>query len=511
LVGLTLPNGLQVLEHLGSTREGPLYRAEYPTGREVALLILGADLDSSAPAHPRFRQAAKVRHVNLATVHEIGEVPEGPGYLVLESLAGETLSEVLAERGTLPPDEAVDLFLQAAAGLEAAHRAGLVHANLSPDTILVTRTAGGPLVKLIGFALVSSLPPLLGKPTDRDVRTEYASPERLAGYVPDERSDVFSLGAVLHHLLTGAHPGLGSEGFVSMAMRAAVAKAVLPIPEHRFQTIAEFVAAVKHAADAGTGLHSVAGPSRLRARRPLLLRTGGIIALAASGLWLLAGVPRQGPAGGEPPPGPDAMTSAAGASAEGTETGFASVTPESPDSATDPTDVPDAMENEPASTGATTVAPPAARTEKPARVEVAARAHAGRSDAPPDTSATPAPLPIPASTSLEERAQVGLRIGLDEASRHLGKPAHAIEGMSPVFLGLARGRFPEGADTARPVVRGVYLDPNGALILLDQQRTDSARQAPAAGGIRWTVGDITLYLHGEGRPAMLKNLAKRVR
>ncbi|MGH2708859.1 MAG: protein kinase domain-containing protein, partial [Actinomycetota bacterium] len=309
---------------LGSTREGPLYRAEYPTGLEVALLILGAESGGHEPSvgsgplphlHPRFRQAAKIRHLNVAAVHEIGEIPDGPNYLVLECLAGESLSEILAERGVLPPDEAVDLFLQAAAGLEAAHEAGLVHANLSPDNILVTQTADGPLVKLIGFALVSSLPPALKKPIDREVGVEYASPERLAGYIPDERSDVYSLAAVLHHLLVGAPPGFGSEGFVSVAMRATVVKAVLPIPEHRFQTMSEFVGAVKRAAAVATG------PNRVRKRRPVLLTAGGIIALAAGGLLLLASLHGRGWGADGLAQEPDTRTPASGVPAEGTETG----------------------------------------------------------------------------------------------------------------------------------------------------------------------------------------------
>ncbi|MGH2709417.1 MAG: hypothetical protein ACRDJK_14145, partial [Actinomycetota bacterium] len=128
-----------------------------------------------------------------------------------------------------------------------------------------------------------------------------------------------------------------------------------------------------------------------------------------------------------------------------------------------------------------------------------------------DTSAMSPPPPDSASPTWEDRAQVSLRIGLDEASRHLGEPAHAIEGMSPLFMGLARGRFPEGADTTRPLVRGVYLDPNGALILLDQQRIRSEPQASTATETRWRIGDVMLYLHGEGRPAILRNLARRVR
>jgi hypothetical protein len=132
------------------------------------------------------------------------------------------------------------------------------------------------------------------------------------------------------------------------------------------------------------------------------------------------------------------------------------------------------------------------------------------SDSAPDTSAMPPASPPSASISLEQQAQVGRRIGLDEAARRLGVPAHAIEGMSPLFLGLALGRFPDGADPATPLIRGVYLDPNGVLILLDQQRIES-QPMPAATATRWRTGDVMLYLHGDAQPGVLENLAKRVR
>ena len=117
----------------------------------------------------------------------------------------------------------------------------------------------------------------------------------------------------------------------------------------------------------------------------------------------------------------------------------------------------------------------------------------------------------PPPRTMEERAQVFLRIGLDEASRQLGRPVHAIEGMTPLLLGLARSRFPAYTDTARPVVRAVYIAPNGSLILLDQQRIRPGERVPAATATSWRIGDVMLHLHGEARPEVLRNLMRRVR
>jgi hypothetical protein len=114
--------------------------------------------------------------------------------------------------------------------------------------------------------------------------------------------------------------------------------------------------------------------------------------------------------------------------------------------------------------------------------------------------------------TLEQRSQIYLRVGLDEAARQLGGPVHVIEGMSPQFIGLVRGQMVPGADPARPVVRVVYLDSRGRMILLDQQRT-RAGQSPgaAAGNLRWVTGDVMLYLRGEPSPDVLRSLQARVR
>jgi anti-sigma factor RsiW len=130
---------------------------------------------------------------------------------------------------------------------------------------------------------------------------------------------------------------------------------------------------------------------------------------------------------------------------------------------------------------------------------------------PPRAEIRPAAEPPPAPRTLEQRAQVYLRIGLDEAATQLGRPVHVIEAMTSEFIGLTPGRLVPGADPNRPVVRVVYLD-RGRMILLDQQRLRTG-QAPGAaeGTLRWAQGDVMLYLHGEPGPDVLQNLQRRVR
>jgi zinc D-Ala-D-Ala dipeptidase len=248
LVGLTLRAGLRLRERLGETRLGELYRAEYPSGIEVAVLVLGtAATDSVALVALRQRlcQAIQIQHLNVAAIYDLNETLDGLIYVVAESLSGELLSEALARRGALPQGEALDVFLQAATGLQAAHAARSIHGNLSPETILLTPTVGGTLVKLIGFAQESPGAPHSGPSVEGKGSAEYASPERLAGRETDERSDVYSLGAVLHHLLTGVPPSRTSEGGpVPDPIRPVLARALAPSPARRYQTVAEFVAAI---------------------------------------------------------------------------------------------------------------------------------------------------------------------------------------------------------------------------------------------------------------------------
>jgi hypothetical protein len=122
-----------------------------------------------------------------------------------------------------------------------------------------------------------------------------------------------------------------------------------------------------------------------------------------------------------------------------------------------------------------------------------------------------APAPAPSPPTLEQRAQVYLRIGLDEASRQLGGPAHVIEGLSPLFMGLAQGTSVAGADATRPVVRVVYQDSQGRLILLDQQRLRAGQALPPAGPLSWTIGGTVMWLNGEAGGDILRTYRPRVR
>jgi D-alanyl-D-alanine dipeptidase len=114
-VGRTLRAGIRVRERLRDTPLGPLYRAEYPTGLEVAVVLLGstsADSGALALLRQRCRETIQIQHPNVAAILELSETDDGLVYVVAESLTGELLSETLARSGALPLGEAVDLCLQ---------------------------------------------------------------------------------------------------------------------------------------------------------------------------------------------------------------------------------------------------------------------------------------------------------------------------------------------------------------------------------------------------------------
>jgi D-alanyl-D-alanine dipeptidase len=297
MVGRTLPGGIRILELLGDTPVGPHYRAEDPTGIEVAVLILGSSAELALP-RSSLQPAIQIKHPNVIAIHDLNETDDGLVYAVAERLTGEFLSATLARRGALPLWEARDLCLQAAAGLQAAHDLGWVHGSLSPSTILLAQTVGGrPLVKLIGFA--HEFPLRQSKAESTIDGRVYASPERIAGHLPDERSDVFSLGAMLHHLLTGAAPTPGSRsGDVPETIRDVLNRALAPSPARRFQTIAEFTAALAPTQEELFPILWPAEPERpaWAWRRALAFGAAAVLVGVLAGLWLPWGTQR--PSGG---------------------------------------------------------------------------------------------------------------------------------------------------------------------------------------------------------------------
>jgi serine/threonine protein kinase len=511
-VNRILAGGLRVLDWLGSTPEGPLYQAEYPSGAEVALVVLRSEaVGGELSRSERFGRATQIRHPNVAAVYEVGKMEDGSVYAVLEQVVGKPLSDLLAAGHIFALREALDLALQVNGGLQAAHREGFVHGNLSPHSIVMMGGAyGQSQVKLIGFTHDPAFRQREPKPPiAEEASAGYISPEQLVGHPPDERSDVFSLGAVLHHLLTGMPPyRCHVDSSVPEIARVVLDTALAPAPDRRFQTMSELEDALKRVA-------AVAANAKTAVvhRAVLIGAVAAGLTLVAVGIWLLPGfrwtseeqtalvADTLDPGGVKPGHSIAREADPAAAPAR-------SPTPAPPTARQDVSrtrNSPADSDRSPAGANGNSAPRPTRPRSAPtplANTETDPSIETGMIANPPPEE--PPPLPM------EERAEVYLRIGLDEASRQLGRPVHAIEGMTPSFLGLAQSPFP-GYTAAGPAVRVVYIGPDGSLILLDQQRMRPGRTAPAPTATRWLIGDVMLYLHGEARPEVLRNIAKRVR
>ena len=200
---------------------GEVYRArDTRLGRDVAIKALPAAFAQDPERLARFEREAKLlaslNHPNVAGIHGVEEAG-GTRYLVLEFVDGETLEAAL-KRGPLPLAEVLDVARQVAAGVEAAHEAGVVHRDLKPGNIMLTASGG---VKVLDFGLAkggvartasSSDPQLSASPTMTYAATQagmilgtaaYMSPEQARGRAVDRRTDVWSFGCVLYECLAG--------------------------------------------------------------------------------------------------------------------------------------------------------------------------------------------------------------------------------------------------------------------------------------------------------------------
>src|SRR6266536_584614 len=222
LVGKNLGH-YQVLSLLGSGGMGEVYLAEDTRlRRKVALKLLPAELTTNRDRLRRFEQEAQaasaLNHPNIVTIHEIGQV-DGLNFIVTEFIAGETLRQrMVTERMNLPV--VLDVAIQAAGALTAAHAAGIVHRDLKPENIMI-RPDG--LIKVLDFGLAKLTEPPTANvdseaPTVARVNTkmgmvmgtaQYMSPEQARGLKVDARTDIFSLGVVLYEMLAGRAPFAG--------------------------------------------------------------------------------------------------------------------------------------------------------------------------------------------------------------------------------------------------------------------------------------------------------------
>ena len=202
----------RLIERLGAGGMGEVWRAEdRKLLRHVAIKILPPQLAADAEWKERFfreaRTIASLNHPNIATIYGIDE-HEGQLFIAMELIEGEPLSSVIA-RGPLASPEAVRIAMRAADGLGEAHHKGIVHRDIKPDNILVSKR----VVKVLDFGIAKNLAgtadPSLTQGGMVMGTPHYMSPEQAMGRAVDARTDIFSLGVVLYEMLSGARPFTG--------------------------------------------------------------------------------------------------------------------------------------------------------------------------------------------------------------------------------------------------------------------------------------------------------------
>jgi serine/threonine protein kinase len=290
---------------------GVVYRAlDTNLNRPVAIKFLSSAL-ADPDARRRFQReaqtASSLNHPHILTVHHAGEF-EGRQYLVTEFVDGGTLRDWLLEGHGWR--QTIELLTGVADGLGAAHQAGILHRDIEPENILVTKSGYAKLADF-GLAKLHEGATSYEAGTVTDMRTRagailgtsaYMSPEQAVGRAVDARSDIFSFGVVLYEALAGRRPFSGTSELdvlhavvhaeakplpedVPLPLRMLVEKALEKDPSDRFQSMRDMVVdlrrMVRQSAEAPPALAAV---SRLKRSRTWLVASVALVVIAAAGV-----------------------------------------------------------------------------------------------------------------------------------------------------------------------------------------------------------------------------------
>jgi serine/threonine protein kinase len=280
VIGETI-NNYRVTGLLGEGGMGTVYVAEHPfIGRKAAIKVLKQELCQQKHLVDRFmneaRAANAVGHPNIIDVIDVGLLPSGVPYLMMEYLDGESVARRIAREPRLSVAETVEIAAQTASALEAAHRKGIVHRDLKPDNLYLI--GKGPIrIKVLDFGIAKLREDLSsGGTRTRDGSIlgtpPYMSPEQCRGIMSavDHRTDVYAMGIILYEMLNGAPPFV-SDGWgdllimhvtkpppplrprnpaVSAELERVIMKALAKTPEERWSSMAELEVALRGLAPA---------------------------------------------------------------------------------------------------------------------------------------------------------------------------------------------------------------------------------------------------------------------
>ncbi|MEW6730345.1 MAG: SUMF1/EgtB/PvdO family nonheme iron enzyme [Acidobacteriota bacterium] len=227
VVGTVINEKYRIDSKIKEGELGTMYRATHmQMDVPVAIKVLHSHLVNDQPAVERFRRgahaAARIHHPNAISVIDFGSSRDNIVYIAMEYLDGQTLRDRISERQYIPAEELAKILRQICAGLEAAHRQGIIHRDIKPENIMLYDSSGEELVKVLDFGIAK-----LKALSEAGVLTahglvmgthSYMSPELCEGAEIDNRSDVYSLGVVLYEALTGQLPFIAPTP-VSVALK----------------------------------------------------------------------------------------------------------------------------------------------------------------------------------------------------------------------------------------------------------------------------------------------------
>jgi serine/threonine protein kinase len=309
--------GFQIERMIGEGGFGQVWRAYRVSDREmVAIKILHLELVRSTDAMTRFQRELeaiqRLRHQNVVRALDHGTIADGRPYLVLEFLEGPSLRDVLIERGALPPHEMMEILQPLCDALAVAHDAGLVHRDVKPSNVILARDDQGRLRPvLLDFGLVKLVDQVgPGLTSSRSMLGTPAAmaPEQMRGQPVDARTDVYALGLLVYHMLTGqpafggapgvvqsylqvhgARPRPSSKVDIDPAIDEPVGRALAPDPAARFEGTRAFYEALRavifpseEAVVDVIVLYVEADPEVIELAKGLVARARMIVALAAS-------------------------------------------------------------------------------------------------------------------------------------------------------------------------------------------------------------------------------------
>ena len=219
-IGKVLGNRYEILEEIGSGGMATVYKARCKLlNRYVAVKVLRDEFANDAEFIKRFQveaqSAASLSHPNIVSIYDVGN-EDGLHYIVMELIEGKTLKEIIKEKGKLPWREAVGIASQIASGLSQAHQNHIVHRDIKPHNIIITKDGVAKvtdfgIAKAVSNSTINAFGSTIGS-------VHYFSPEHARGGYTDEKSDIYSLGVVLYEMCTGKLPFDG-ETPVAVALK----------------------------------------------------------------------------------------------------------------------------------------------------------------------------------------------------------------------------------------------------------------------------------------------------